>query len=414
MSAPVQATRLRSPLFAWLVTGWTLANVADSLLTVILAVWVVELTGQAALGGLLFAVFGIPALFAPLLGRVSDRVSRRRMLSVTYVIGAAGLAPLLLVRDGSQAWWIYAATVVYAGVSYATAGCRGGILRDLLVDDDLGAANSILQTIDQVLRLALPFAAAAVYMWTGPLPIVAAAISAFVTAAAVFASMRFAEAPAEPDDDPFWRSVTAGFRHIAHTRPLGRMTVALVLLSSTAAFTSSVGFAVLERMGVEPAWMGPIEAMTGVGGLIAGVAAVWLMRRLGRPRLLAIGAVVMVIGVAPMLGDSVWALAGGLALIGLGVTAAVIAFVTETQIRTPSRLQGRVGTSINMLLQLPGVFITAAGAAALGLVDARVIVGCGLAMCVAAAVVAMRTRATEPQTDAAPGAAEPGAAAEVA
>lgn len=392
MTIAPSPTRLRSGLFAWLVAGWSLANIADSLLTVILAVWVVELTGEAALGGLLFAVFGVPALFAPLLGRVADRVSRRRMLWITYLVGAAGLAPLLLVRDASQAWWIYAATVVYAAVSYSTAGCRGGILRDLLVDDDLGTANSILQTIDQVLRLALPFAAAAVYMWTGPLPIVATAIGGFLAAAAIFAALRFAEAPVEDDDDPFWRSVTAGFRHLAHTRPLSRMTTALILLSSTAAFTSSVGFAVLERMGVEPAWMGPIEAMTGVGGLIAGVSAVWLMRRWGRPRLLAIGAALMAVGIVPMLGDSVWIMAAGLAVIGLGVTAAVIAFVTETQVRTPSRLQGRVGTSVNMLLQLPGVFITAAGAAALALVDARVIVGCGLAMCIAATIVAARTR----------------------
>ncbi|WP_345752677.1 MFS transporter [Microbacterium rhizophilus] len=384
-------TGLRTPLFAWIVAGWALANVADSLLAVILAVWVVELTGEAALGGLLFAVFGVPALFSPLLGRLADRVSRRRMLWVTYVIGAAGLAPLLLVRDASQAWWIFAATVLYAGVSYGTAGCRGGILRDLLADEDLGSANSILQTIDQVLRLGLPFAAAGVYLWTGPLPIVAAAIAGFAGAAIVFASLRFAESPVEDDDDPFWRSVTAGFRHVARTRPLNRMTVVLVLLSSTAAFTSSVGFAVLERMGVEPAWMGPIEAMSGLGGLLAGVSAAWLMRRIGRPRVLAAGAGIMVVGVAPMLGDGVWLLAAGLAVLGFGVTAAVIAYVTESHVSTPSRLQGRVGTSVNMLLQLPSVVITAAGAAALGVVDARVIVGCGIAMCVAATVVAAST-----------------------
>jgi hypothetical protein len=311
---------------------------------------------------------------------------------VSYLIGAAGLAPLLLVRDASQTWWIYAAAIVYATVAYGSAGCRGGILRDLLADDDLGPANAILQTIDQVLRLTLPFVAAGVYLWTGPLPLVAAAIGGFLAAAVVFASLRFAEAPLEDDDDGFWRSVTAGFRHIVRTRPLDRMTLVLVLLSCTAAFTSSVGFAVLERMGVEPAWLGPVEAVSGLGGLLAGISAAWLMVRLGRPRVLAIGAGLMTVGILPMLGDSVWLVSAGLGVLGFGVTGGVIACVTEAQVATPPRLQGRVGTSINMLMQLPSVLITAAGAAALGLVDARAIVACGVAMCLVATVVAARTR----------------------
>lgn len=404
MSATTTRVGRRSGLFAWLVAGWALANVADSLLGVLLAVWVVDLTGDAALGGLLFAVFGIPALFAPLLGRLADRVSRRRMLWVTYLIGAAALAPLLFVRDASQVWWIFAATILYGAVGYGTAGCRGGILRDLLEDDDLGPANALLQTIDQVLRLALPFVAAGVYIWTGPQPIVLAAIGTFVAAAAIIAALRFAESPIEDDADPFWTSVTAGFRHLRDTRPLNRMTLVLIMLSSTAAFTSAVGFAVLERMGVAAAWMGPIEALSGIGGLVAGVTAAWGMRRFGRPRVLTIGTVLLAIGVAPMLSDSVWLLAAGLAVVGFGVTTAVIAYVTESHVATPSRLQGRVGTSVNMLMQLPAVIITAAGAAALGLVDARWIVACGLVMCTIAAIVAWRTRAADPvaTTDEAP------------
>lgn len=390
--------RLRSRLFAGIVTGWGFANVADSLLMVILGVWVAELTGSAALGALTFALFGVPALFAPLIGRLADRVSRRRMLVVSYAVGAAGLIPLFLVREAAQIWIIYASLIIYAAVSYASAGCRGGILRDLLSDDDLGPANSLLQSIDQGLRLTLPFVAAGLYLWTGPLAIVAAAVVAFALAALVFASMRFPESPVEEDADPFWRSVTAGFRHLFTTPPLGRLTVSLMLLSSTAAFTSAVGFAVLERMGVAAAWMGPLEAMIGVGGLIAGLIAALLMTRFGRTRVMTGGALLMAVGVAPMLGDSVWIMGAGLAVIGLGVTAAVIAYVTESQILTPARLQGRVGTTVNMLLQLPAVFITAGGAAMLGIVDARVIVGCGIAMSLAACAIAATT--TQAQGDA--------------
>lgn len=44
------ALQLRTPLFRTLVVGWTLANLADSLLTLLMAVWVADLTGSNALG----------------------------------------------------------------------------------------------------------------------------------------------------------------------------------------------------------------------------------------------------------------------------------------------------------------------------------------------------------------------------
>lgn len=384
---------MRSPLFAGVTAGWVLENIADSLLLVILGVWVADLTGDPGLAALVFAVAGVPALISPLFGRLADRVSRRRMLAALCLLGAASLVPLLFLPGPEQFWWIYVTTLVYGVTVFGSSGCRGGILRDLLEDDELGAANALFQTIDQVGGLALPFLAAGVYMWTGPAPLIAAAAACFVAAAAVFLLLRFAESPVEDEQGGFWRSVTAGFRHLARTPPLARMTAAIVLMVCASGLTSAVGFAVLDRIGVEAAWMGPLEAMTGVGGILAGLVAAVAMRRLGRGRLPATGAVVAGIGQGPMLGDSVWLLGGGLALIGVGWTSAIVSYSTEVQIRTPSRLLGRATTSADLLMQLPRVVLTAGGASALGLVDAPVVTVAGIALTAMAVIVAAQGRA---------------------
>lgn len=387
-------TGLRSRAFAGILTSWSFENVADSLMMVIFAVWIQDLTGNPGLASGTFAIFGVPAFFAPFLGRLADRSSRRVMFAVACFAGAACLAPLLLIDDPSQFWWIYIAVLAYATVGFAASACRSGILRDVLSDDDLGRANGLLQSIDQVLRLALPFVAAGVYVWTGPKPIVVAAVVCFVVAGIVILVTRFAEAPVEDDPDPFWRSVTAGFRHVARTPPLGRMTLALVLATCTSALTSSAGFAVLQRMGAPAVWMGPIEAISGVGGLVAGLTVSMLMSRIGRPRVVALGILGLAIGILPMFGPSVWGMIPGMALVGLGFTAAVVAYVTEVQIATPSRLQGRTSTTADVLMQLPRVVLTAGGAAALGLVTDRWILLLAVAVAASSVAVAATVRAS--------------------
>ncbi len=90
-------------------------NFADSVLAIILAVWVKDLTGSNGAAGLVFAALGLPALASPFLGQLADRVSRRRMLVATYLVGAVVLLALLLVRGPGQVWLVLLVTVVYSG-----------------------------------------------------------------------------------------------------------------------------------------------------------------------------------------------------------------------------------------------------------------------------------------------------------
>ena len=384
---------LRSPAFRRLTVAWGFTNFADSILALILAVWVKDLTGSDGLGGLVFAALGVPALVSPLLGQVADRVSRRRMMAVTYAAGSATLLALFAVRSADDVWIVFAVTVVYSSVGFATTAAQSGLVRDMLPDAALAAANGRLTTIDQVFRLTMPVVGAGVYVATGPLPLVAAATVAFAAAAAVITRIRLVETPPTAHDEraPFRSEVSAGFRHLLTTPPLGGLTVALLVGCAAVGLLNASSFAVIDHgLGLGPQMLGPVSSIQGATAIVAGLTAARLVARWGSPRLMAVGLGAVALGVLPTLGSSLPGILAGLGLVGLGMTWAVIGFVTERQVKTPPRLQGRVSAATNMLLNVPQLATTVLGAALLGLVDYRVLLGASALGIAASAALALR------------------------
>src|SRR5690606_2209312 len=147
---------LQHPGFRRLTTAWVFTNIADSALFLMLAVWVKELTGSDSAAGLTFAMLGLPALLAPFLGQVADRMSRKWLLVVANLLVAAVVCTLLLVDSASGLWLIYAVVLLYASVAYLTAAAQTGLVRDLLPDEHLASGNGLLSRLDQPLRPVSP------------------------------------------------------------------------------------------------------------------------------------------------------------------------------------------------------------------------------------------------------------------
>lgn len=385
---------LRTPVFQTLTAGWALTNFADSLLTLILAVWVNDLTGNPALAGATFAALGVPALASPFLGQLADRVSRKKLIAVAYVGGALVLVPLFWVHEANQVWIVYVVTVLYASVGYVSGACQSGLLRDLLPDEALGHANGRLSVIDQTFRVAMPFAGAAVYAFAGPGPLVAAAALSFAGAAAVFLAVRVAETPPAPraDREPYLADLAAGFRHLFTTQPLGGISVAMLVAMASTGLINAVSFSILDAVGIPGAWLGPLTVLQGMAGFAAGLATPRLMRRWGRVPVFAGGLVVSGLALLPFLLEMVWTAVITMAPLGFGVTAAVIAFVTERQIATPARLQGRTAAAGHLVNNFPGVVFTVVGAALLAVVDYRVLIAVNAVLLLASGVGAWSLR----------------------
>src|SRR3954452_2209093 len=98
----------RQPGFPRLYVGLTASMFGDSVMLLVLSMWVKTITGSNAQAGLTFFFMVIPALFAPLMGIWIDRVRRKPLLVWGHVASGIGVLPLVLVRGADQVWVIWA------------------------------------------------------------------------------------------------------------------------------------------------------------------------------------------------------------------------------------------------------------------------------------------------------------------
>lgn len=368
---------LQHPPFRRLTTAWVFTNIADSALYLMLAVWVKDLTGSDSAAALTFAMLGVPALFAPFLGQIADRYSRKWLLVIANVIVAAVVLTLLLVDSVDQLVWIYAVVLVYASVAYLTASAQTGLLRDLLPDEHLASGNGLLSSIDQALRLISPLVGTALYAVWGPHAVVLLTSVAFLIAAGILATMKVRESEPETAEErgTYWTELTAGFRHLASIPLLGRLTIVVAIAFGATGLVNVAVFPAIEQgLGLPASALGPLISVQGVGAVIGGVTAAAVIGRWGEPRVFGIGVALLAVALLPLATSSLALVVAGLAVGGFGVTWSVVAFITLRQRLTPPRLQGRTGSATAIAINLPQTLVTLAGAALLGIIDYRLLV----------------------------------------
>ncbi len=366
---------LRVPGFARLALVWLVINVADSILFLLLAIWVKDLTGSDSAAGLVFAGLALPALFAPLTGHLADRVSRRRLVTIAALVAAASVLALLGVRDSGQLWLIYLVTVVYATIGYLLSSAQSGLLRDLLPDEHLAPANGLLTTIDQGLRLILPLVGAALYTTVGITAVIATTAVLFTAAAVGMTTVRVTETPPATERETFTREVTAGFRHLFGTPGLAVMTVALAVAFGATGLTNTTTFATIEiGLNSGPELLAVLAAVQGAGAVVGGLTAAALIGRRAERCTATLGLVLLGLGAATTAGTSLVLVCVGALACGAGVSWTVVAFSTLKQRRTPPTLQGRTGAAANVAINVPQLAMTLAAAGLILVVDYRILI----------------------------------------
>jgi MFS family permease len=365
------------------VAGQTLSVFGDTALWLALAVWAKTLTGSSAAAGMV--IFGItaPGLFAPLSGWLADRVRRRPLLIVTNLATAVAVLPLLFVHDRGDVWIIYAVTVAY-GASFTLLGAGlSGLLATMLPADELADANGIMQTAREGLRLIAPLAGAALFAAAGGFAVALLDAATFVIAAISLALMRVVEPPPEPREGRFLAQVAAGARHLRVTVPLRQLTVAAGAALLVIGFSETLTFEVAGKgLGREPSFVGVLIAVQGVGAVAGALTAAGLVRRIGEGHLAGAGMVVFSLGVTLLTSGSLVVVLAGIVLFGAGIPWIVVALFTLLQRSTPGPLQGRVYSTVELLVNTPQTISIALGAVLVGFVDYR------LLLLVEAAVVA--------------------------
>ncbi len=364
---------LHDRTFRLFFTGQTLSAVGDYAMFLALAIWVKDLTGSNAAAGLTFLPFAVPSVFGPALGVFVDRFPRRSIMIATDLVAAAVMLSLLLVASRDDLWLIYAVAFLYGTCVVTYQAARSGLLVGMLVEDQLGDANGLLQSAEQASRLVAPLAGAGLYALAGGHAVAVLDAVTFLVSAAFL----WAVHPRDLEQRTgarFWPDLRAGLRHIVTRPDLRRLTVGTSLVTLMVGMTEVAIFALIDRgLHRPPTFLGIISSIQGLGSVAAGLAVGAAMRRVGELRTMAIAAIVAAIGMA-LLGTAVLVLvfAASVAL-GVAITFFNVGYLTLMQRRTSLDMQGRVMSAAEAAVTLPYVLSFVVGATIVSVVAFRTI-----------------------------------------
>lgn len=395
MSAGAARRGLRAPV-AWsapgfprLASAWVATNLGDSALFLMVAVWVKELTGSDIAAGFVFVALGLPAILAPFIGMLADRMPRRRLLVANNLLLVPVVLALLLVNGPAQLWLIYAVIFVYSAAGYVTASAQSGIIRAMLRDDQLASGNGVLSTIDNALRLVSPLIGTALYVWLGVPAVVILTASCFAVAAIILAGLPVGATP--PERTPgrgYFRELVAGFEHLFAPRSLRLVTLAAVIGFGATGLLNIIVFPALDAMGADAAAIGVLVPLQGAGAVAGGVLSATIVTRWGEGWAAALGLVLLAVGSIAFVSGSIVLAGIGMVVMGVGIPIAVVAFSTLRQRLTPDALQGRTAAAANVAITLPQTLASILGAGLLAVVDFETLVVASVVAVLAGAVIA--------------------------
>ena len=362
------------PGFRRLFAGLSTSMLGDSIMLLVLSIWVKTLTGSSAMAGFTFFFMCLPAIFAPLAGAWLDRVRRKPLLVWGNVASAVAVLPLLLVRDEGDVWIIWSVAMLY-GVSFVVlpAGLNG-LLKELMPEELLVDANSSLQTIKESYRLFGPLLGAALFAWTGGWLVALVDVASFLVAAAVIASIPVSEEVPEHEGGTFWTQLTGGVRHLVGDRILGHMLVGFGLTMLVLGFCESAIFALTDHFGKSATFVSVLVSVQGIGAVVGGLSSPRVVRRLGEVGagvlgLVLLGTSAIAMAASPSVG---WVLAS-ITIFGVSLPILVVAYMTLLQRRTPQRLMARVSVAAEVVMSVPSAASLALGALLVTVVDWRLI-----------------------------------------
>jgi MFS family permease len=356
-----------------LLAGQSLSMFGDWMMIIVLGIWMKTLTGSSSAAGLVFFVFALAGLAAPLGGLVVDRLPKRRLMIVTHLALAGVMCLLLFVHGRGDVWLLYAVTALYGLGGDIFGAARSAMMKSMLPDELLGDANGAFQSVREGLRLVAPLAGAGIYAAFGGSVVALVDAGTFLASAATLVALHFREPPPAPREHRLLRELSAGLTHIARTPVLRQLSHGVGAALLAIGFDETLIFAVnSQSLHRSPSFIGVLMSFQGVGAVLGGLTAAPFLKRVGDVRLAGIG--IFVFGAADgfLLVPHVAAIAGAAAGAGVGLVWAVVAIATAYQRRSPGHLQGRVSAAANMLFSVPQTVSIALGAALITVIDYRV------------------------------------------
>jgi MFS family permease len=312
-----------------------------------LTVHIYDVTGSPTWVSALLIVDFLPMIAIGLaLGPLVDRLSRRRLMIASDLVRLAVFCALPFVDRAGV-------IVALAGVAgFATGFFRpaaNAALPNLVPEDDLPVANSVLQTVENLAWLVGPIVGGAVVAaWGTDVAYWINAMSFLFSAVLLLEIAESALRGGEMVSRGHWRDVADGLAVVVRSRPLFLVLVVWsIALVGNAAFNVAEIFFAKDELDTGDFGFGILVGATGLGLTIGGFFGGRVIDRFGVMRAYIGSLALWCAGVAAAAVSSSLALAAALVAAGLaGNGAAVVCNLVLVQRGAPDHLRGRAFTVI--------------------------------------------------------------------
>ena len=275
---------LRHRDFRLLMGAYTAASIGGWAYQVGLAVWIYEQTGSAAWLGVATVFRFVPALvFSPYGGVLADRMERVWLMVRLDVVAALMMAVLaVMIAVDVPVIVAILTTALSATIGTMYDPAAAALTPQLVPERDLGAANALRNTVDNLAVIAGPALGALVLLLGPPQVSVVLSATTYAISAVFVAQIRTRSTPVDVTEGG---SLGVGRQMLVGITAIGRSVTTAVLVAYSVAATfvygfDTVQFVLLSRdvLGTGAEGYGSLLAGLGLGGILAAPLVVRLER----------------------------------------------------------------------------------------------------------------------------------------
>ncbi len=380
----------RSPSFGLLFFATAGSGIGTYLAAIALTLDIYARTDSGVWVAVLLIAEFIPiVLVGLLLGPLFDRFSRRLLMIASDVSRVAVFAALPFVDSPIGIVGLAAVAGVATGF-FRPAAYAG--LPNLVPDDELTNANSLLQTIENAAWMVGPvLGGVMVSVWSPTVPYAVNAVT-FLVSALLVARIADSELRSEKSlMSGHWRDVADGVRLVLTALPLRTVLIVWSIVSlGSAAINVAEVFFVRDTLGAGEIGFGVMIGATGLGLVLGSFLAAPALDKVGLRRNYAGSIALMAFGwggaaLSPALWLAVPFVIGGAA----GNGAAIICNQILVQRGAPDRFRGRaLSTIMSTNFLIIGLALATAGVL-VDLLGARSVMVAAAAICAAGALASI-------------------------
>jgi MFS family permease len=333
------------PSFGLLALATLASGLGTWLAFVALTVDVFDRTGSATWVSALFIADFLPAIVIGLAASsLVDRMPRRRLMIASDLV-RVGVFAALPFADSPGLIVALAAVAGFATGFFRPAVYAG--LPNLVPDEDLAGANSILQTLENAAWAVGPILGGLLVTATGPDAAYWINAATFLVSAALLAGIpaRLLQS-ATAAGHGYWRDLADGFALIRRSRALLTVLTAwnLVMLATAGANVSEVVLA-KDAFDAGDFGYGLLVGATGVGLAVGSLLAGSFLENRALSTVYGASIALCALGLAAAaVSPNVWVAAVCVAVVGAGNGAAVVCNALLVQRGAPDELRGRAFT----------------------------------------------------------------------